>query len=53
MAAWIDDPIYAIKRSVRGDLTEEAANALATAVEKWPHRVVFREAVDRIYGDAA
>lgn len=53
MAAWIDDPIYAIRRSVRGDLTEEAANTLAAAVEKWPHRVVFRTAVDRIYGDAA
>lgn len=53
MAAWIDDPIYAIRRSVRGDLVEEAANALAAAVEKWPHRVVFRAAVDRIYGDAA
>lgn len=51
-AAWIDNPIYAIKRSVRGDLVEEAANALAAAVEKWPHRLVFRAAVDRIYGDA-
>ncbi|MDE0375071.1 MAG: hypothetical protein OXK16_03800 [bacterium] len=53
MAAWIDDPIYAIRRSVRADLVEEAANALAAAVEKWPHRVAFRSAVDRIYGDAA
>ena len=52
-AAWIDDPIYAIKRSsVRGDLVEEAANALAAAVEKWPHRGAFRTAVDRIYGGA-
>lgn len=53
IAAWIDDPIYAIRRSVRADLVEEADNALAAAVEQWPHRVVFRAAVDRIYGDAA
>ena len=50
-AEWIDDPIYAIKRTVRADLTEAPDDALAAAADRWPHREAFGAAADTPYGE--